>query len=114
MEIVETRVSNKQITALVDDEDYAELQQALIHRPDLGDLIPGSGGLRKVRWVQRGRGKRDGIRVIYYWYDPEHMIYMLLAYAKNEQENLTQDQMKILRKLIRREIRTWIRHCLTN
>lgn len=103
MEIVETRVFTKQITSLVDDEDYAELQQVLIRRPDLGYLIPGSGGLRKVRWVQRGRGKRGGIRVIHYWYDPEHMIYMLLAYAKNEQENLTQDQMKILRELIEDE-----------
>ncbi|OBS09602.1 type II toxin-antitoxin system RelE/ParE family toxin [Acidihalobacter prosperus] len=103
MEIVETSVFTRQITSLVDDEGYAELQHALIRRPDLGDLIPGSGGLRKVRWAQRGRGKRGGIRVIYYWYDPEHMIYMLLAYAKNEQENLMQDQIKVLRKLIEEE-----------
>jgi hypothetical protein len=103
MEIVETSLFTRQIKELIEDESYAELQLALVRRPDLGDLIPGSGGLRKVRWSQAGRGKRGGIRVIYYWYSPDDLIYMLLAYAKSTQENLTQEQLKILRKLVEEE-----------
>jgi hypothetical protein len=103
MEIVETSLFTRQIKELIEDESYAELQLALVRRPDLGDLIPGSGGLRKVRWSQAGRGKRGGIRVIYYWYSPDDLIYMLLAYAKSTQENLTQEQLKILRKLVGEE-----------
>jgi hypothetical protein len=103
MEIIETSVFTRQIRDLIEDDDYAELQLALVGRPDLGDLIPRSGGLRKVRWGQAKRGKRGGIRVIYYWHGPDDVIYMLLAYAKSSQENLTPEQLKLLRRLVREE-----------
>jgi hypothetical protein len=89
---------------LITDDEYAELQFALIQRPEQGAVIPGSGGIRKIRWAGSGRGKRGGIRVIYYWQVDEHQIFMLLAYAKNTQDNLTPAQLTILRKLVEQEI----------
>lgn len=103
MEIIETSVFTRQIRELISDEEYGELQFALIQRPDLGDIIQHSGGIRKVRWAGSGRGKRGGIRVIYYWQVSEHQIFMLLAYPKNQRDNLTPAQLKLLRKLVEEE-----------
>jgi len=103
MEIIETSVFTRKIKELLSDEEYGELQFALVQYPDLGNVIPQSGGIRKVRWAGSGRGKRGGIRVIYYWQVSEHQIYMLLAYAKNEVDNLTPSQLKTLRKLVDEE-----------
>jgi len=71
--------------------------------PDVGDLIPRSGRLRKLRIALPGRGKRGGARVIYYWVTAKSQIYMLLAYVKNEQEDLTEEQLKTLRILVKQE-----------
>lgn len=75
----------------------------LVARPDAGDLIPRSGGLRKIRIAASGRGKRGGARVIYYWIVAKDQIYMLFAYAKNAQDDLSEDQLKTLRALVRQE-----------
>jgi mRNA-degrading endonuclease RelE of RelBE toxin-antitoxin system len=76
---------------------------ALLSKPDLGAIIPGSGGLRKVRWSGKGQGKRGGVRVIYYWVKIQDRILMLLIYAKAEQDDLTPDQLKVLRRIIEEE-----------
>ena len=102
MIIIETSVFTRRIKELMGDEDYAELQAVLIHRPDIGDLIPQSGGLRKIRWKQKGKGKRGGVRIIYYWMTVDDQIWMLYAYAKTRQENLTKDQLDTLRKIVSR------------
>ena len=103
MEIIETSIFTRKIRELISDEEYGELQFALIQRPDTGAVIPQSGGIRKIRWSGSGRGKRGGIRVIYYWYVNEQQIYMLLAYAKNEQANFSAAQLKVLKKLVEEE-----------
>jgi hypothetical protein len=100
MEIIETSVFTRQIQLLLTDEAYRELQIALVARPDVGAIIVGSGGIRKVRWSARGRGKRGGARVIYYWAVKADQLLMLLAYAKNEQEDLSPEQLKMLRTLV--------------
>ena len=87
------------------DELYAGLQEAIIRAPDIGDIIPGSGGLRKVRWKVAGRGKRGGVRVIYYWITQEDQIYMLFAYKKAKQENITKPQLKLLKQLVEEELK---------
>ena len=103
MVIIETSIFTRQVQSLLDDDSYRHLQINLILRPDAGDLIPGGGGLRKIRWGARGHGKRGGVRVIYYWAVQQDRILLLLLYAKNEQENLTADQLKVLRKIVEEE-----------
>lgn len=101
MEFIETPIYTKQITELLDDEEYKELQTFLVEHPKSGDLIQKSGGLRKIRWKSENTGKSGGIRNIYYYYENEHTIYMLLAYKKGRQDNLTDKELSILKKLIK-------------
>lgn len=103
VEFVETPIFTKQITRLLDDACYRRLQVTLALQPNSGDVIRGGGGLRKIRWSARGRGKRGGIRVIYYRIE-ENQIYMLFAYQKNQQEDLTVEQLKVLSALIAEEL----------
>jgi hypothetical protein len=103
MVIIETSVFTRRIKELLDDDSYSELQGHLIHAPDAGDVIRNSGGIRKVRWSAKGHGKRGGVRVIYYWQVSADQIYMLYVYPKNEQENLTPEQLKVLRKHVKEE-----------
>jgi len=93
----------RQITELLSNEELNALQWALMANPESGDLIRGSGGLRKLRWAGSGRGKRGGLRVIYYWHVPDRIILLLLAYPKNEQETLTPAQTKFLKAIIDNE-----------
>ncbi len=102
MIIVETTVFTRIITDLLTDDEYLELQEAIVNRPDIGDLIKGSGGLRKVRWKTAFSGKRGGIRVIYYWVVDDHHIRMLYAYPKGKQEDLTKDQLAQLKAIVER------------
>ena len=104
MVIMETPVFTRQIQAIMPDETYRALQEALIRNPHLGAEIPGSGGLRKVRWLVPGKGKRGGARIIYFWIRRSEQIYMLLAYTKSRQDNLTEDQVKTLNALVAQEL----------
>lgn len=100
MIFIETSIFTKEIQRLVSDDIYRTLQSALMLRPDAGSLIRGGSGLRKVRWNLPGSGKRGSLRTIYYW-DPPDIIYMLFPYRKNEQEDLTMDQIKLLRGMVK-------------
>ena len=82
------------------DDELRELQRLLIEHPDAGDLMRGSKGLRKVRWALPGRGKRGGARVIYFWRSAAGTIYLLYAYAKNDQAELSAQQRKMLSEWI--------------
>ena len=105
MHVVETPIFTREITELLPDDEYRGVQLALLFRPEQGPLIPRGGGLRKIRWKRSGAGKRGGLRLIYFW-DKEHdTIYMLLVYPKNEQEDLTPSQLRILSKLVREELK---------
>ena len=106
LEFRETNVFTRDITVLLSDDEYAELQGALIVDPEAGDIIKETSGLRKLRWSQqrRGKGKRGGIRVIYYWYVPGSLIYMLLAYSKDEQDDLSATQKRVLVRLVKEEL----------
>ncbi len=85
---IETKLFTKLITGYLSDEEYSQLQQTLIKNPEAGDLVPGSGGVRKLRWGVKGRGKRGGVRVIYYVRTHRGQIWMLTVYAKNVAENI--------------------------
>lgn len=86
-------------------EDYRQLQMALLLRPAQGDLIQGSGGLRKIRWRRPGMGKRGGLRIIYFWEEMSETFYMLTVYRKNDQEDLTPKQIVIMRRLVKEEFK---------
>jgi hypothetical protein len=105
MRFVETPVFTATITGLTDDDSYRRLQIALMLRPEQGPVIPGSSGLRKVRWAGRGVGKRGGLRIIYYWSRTEAAFYMLYAYAKAAQGDLTPTQTRALGRLVREEFK---------
>lgn len=105
MVIVESPIFTKVISAILDDEGHRGMQNALVENPALGAVIPHSGGLRKMRWGVEGRGKRGGIRVIYYWWTGKGQIYLLYAYQKNTQTDLTQEQIRQLGKLVEQELR---------
>ena len=100
--MVETTVFTSLIAQLMHDDQYRELQERLIENPGIGDLIQGSAGLRKIRWKLTGRGKRGGVRVIYYWAVSADQIRMLYVYSKSDQKDLTKDQLKVLRQLVER------------
>ncbi len=102
MVIIETNVFTRRIKELMSDDEYKLLQESLINRPDVGVVIQGTGGLRKLRWKLEGRGKSGGVRIIYYWVSADDQIYMLYSYPKNEQEELTADQKKLLKKMVER------------
>jgi hypothetical protein len=105
MRFVETPVFTAQITAALDDLSDRKLQLALLLRPEQGVLIQGSGGLRKLRWAGSGRGKRGGVRVIYFWHPEDEVFYMLYVYPKNEQSDLTPAQVRILRRLVEEQFK---------
>lgn len=103
MIFVETAVFTRQIKALVSDEEYAAFQRELAADPEAGDVIAGTGGLRKIRLAARGRGKRGGARVIYFYFVANDRIAMLLAYAKGVKDDLTVSEKRILAGIIK----TW-------
>ncbi len=102
MVIIETRTFTRCIKELMSDDEYRALQETLVNRPGIGDIVQGTGGLRKVRWKQEGHGKSGGVRVIYYWMTEDEQLYMLYVYPKSKQEDLTADQKKALRTIVER------------
>ena len=105
MRFVETPFFTEAIVELVSDDEYSHLQAALLTRPDLGVVIPGSGGLRKVRWRAHGRGKHGGLRVIYFWQPNPDVLFMLYAYRKSEAGDLTASQLRALGRIVAEEFR---------
>ena len=94
---VETPIFYRRVQQLLADDEYAEMQLFLAARPDAGSIIKGSGGLRKLRWASSGRGKRGGLRVIYYWWVAKDRISLLLVYPKSQMDDLTAGQLKQLK-----------------
>ena len=101
---IETPNFTKQIKSLIADDAYAEFQQELSADPEQGDLIRGSGGVRKVRWAKENTGKSSGIRVIYYWVSEDDHIFLLVAYPKSVKDNLTDKETAILRQLVKEQL----------
>jgi mRNA-degrading endonuclease RelE of RelBE toxin-antitoxin system len=100
---VELSPFTRNIYRYLSDDEYDTVQQFLLAFPDAGALIPGTRGCRKLRWRIEGRGKRGGIRIIYYWRRTHDEIWMLSVYAKNEEENLPSHFIRRLRDEINDE-----------
>jgi len=91
---VETSIFTRRAEKLLTEEEHEELVFYLAVHPLSGDEIPGTGGVRKLRFGSRDRGKSGGVRVIYYFFDEENPLYALLLYGKNEQVDLTPQQKR--------------------
>jgi len=91
---VETKLFTRLVQEYLSDDDYSRLQQALAADPEVGSVIPGSGGVRKMRWSVAGRGKRGGLRIIYFLRTRHGQIWMLTLYAKNVAENIPAHVLK--------------------
>jgi len=105
MTFIETQIFTSLVNQYLSGEEYRILQTSLLIRPKQGALIPGAGGLRKLRFGTGTRGKRSGLRVIYYWHGTDETIYLLLIYPKSRTEDLTREQLKVLSLLVREEFK---------
>lgn len=105
MRFIETSVFTSSLRRHLDDEQYRAMQLALALRPEQGALIPGGNGLRKLRWGAEGRGKRGGVRTIYYWAADDDVCYMVYMYAKIEQGDLTATQLHALARVVKEEFK---------
>ncbi|MEO7742011.1 MAG: hypothetical protein ABIR98_03650 [Usitatibacter sp.] len=90
----------------LDDEAFRRLQHELLENPDSGDVIPGTGGLRKVRFAdaRRGKGKRGGLRIIYFWWKQGCQCWFFALYDKDEFDDLSQKQKRILKGMLEAEL----------
>jgi hypothetical protein len=102
MEFIEASAFTRSVHHYLDDESYRALQAELAANPERGEVIPGSGGFRKVRWAdtRRGKGRRGGLRVIYFYFEFEQQIWLMTLYGKNEAADLTTKEKKVLKTAI--------------
>lgn len=100
MVFIETAYFTRIVADYLSDGEQGELQTYLVEHPDDGDIIKGSGGIRKIRWGAKGKGKSGGVRVIYFWRTARAHIYLLSIYGKNEASNLTAKEKEYLKKLV--------------
>jgi mRNA-degrading endonuclease RelE of RelBE toxin-antitoxin system len=100
--LAETAVFMRQADALWTEDERREFVDFIARNPEAGDLIPASGGVRKVRWGRQGSGKRGGVRVIYFYHDPAMPLYLLMIYAKARRDDLSPDARRTVQVLVAR------------
>jgi mRNA-degrading endonuclease RelE of RelBE toxin-antitoxin system len=103
MIFIETSVFTKLLPDYLSDDDYRSMQWYLFEHPEAGTIIPGSGGIRKIRWSQEGKGKRGGVRVIYSWKKSAYEIWLITIYAKNEKATIPGHMLKKISEEIKNE-----------
>ncbi len=106
MEFIEAPAFTRHLSDYLSDDEYRALQAELGTNPELGDLMPGTGGFRKMRWadVRRGKGRRGGLRIIYYHFKSDHQIWLMTAYDKDEASDLSPKEKKALKAAIEGEL----------
>lgn len=109
MSVVETPEFLAATQRIMDEEERGLLVDYLARNPLAGELIPGTGGVRKLRWALDGRGKRGGARVVYYFHSDAMPLFALTAYAKNERANISQSDRNDLRRLTALLVESYLR-----
>ncbi len=106
MEFFEAPAFARHLANYLDDEDYRRLQTDLAANPELGDVMPSTGGFRKMRWAdtRRKKGRRGGLRIIYFHFKADTQIWLMTIYDKNEAADLTQSEKKALKAAIEMEV----------
>jgi hypothetical protein len=107
MEFVEAPAFTRHVCDYLGEDEYQALQNQLAANPELGDLMPGTGGFRKLRWTdpRRGKGKRGGLRIIYYFFLSDQVIWLMALYGKDEASDLTSYEKKALKSALEAELR---------
>lgn len=107
MEFFEAPAFTRYVSRYLNDDEYRAMQGRLAAAPEAGDMIPGTGGFRKLRWAdpKRGKGRRGGLRVIYYYFSGEDQVWLMTLYDKNEASDLRPNQKQALKSAIDGEIR---------
>lgn len=107
MEFFEALPFTRYLSDYMADEEYVSLQYLLAQNPQLGDVMPGTGGFRKLRWAdpRRGKGRRGGLRIIYYHFPAEQQIWLMTLYGKDEADDLTAEEKRALRTAIAAELK---------
>lgn len=100
MEFIESSIFTKYVHDYLSDDEYFGLQNFLLKYPEFGKVVPGSGGVRKVRWAMAGKGKSGGVRVIYYFKRQDDEIWLLTIYSKSETENIPAHLLRQIAKEI--------------
>jgi hypothetical protein len=105
LQFVEAPAFSRYRENYLDDDGFRELQRFVAENPEAGDLIPGAGGVRKLRWVdtRRGKGKRGGLRIVYYCFLSDEEIWLLTLYGKDEVSDLSKDEKSQLKRALEAE-----------
>jgi hypothetical protein len=107
MQFVEAPAFTRHVSDYLDADEYRELQTGLVNNPEQGDLMPGTGGFRKLRWAdpRRGKGRRGGLRIVYYHFKADQQIWLMTIYDKNEAADLTPKEKRTLRAAVDAELK---------
>jgi len=103
MIFIETSLFTRLLPNYLSDDEYRSLQWHLLEHPEAGNIVRGSGGVRKIRWSQEGKGKKGGVRVVYYWKKSAHEIWLLTIYSKGERATIPGHILKKIAKEIKNE-----------
>jgi hypothetical protein len=108
MGFVEAPAFSRHVADYLEDDAYRAFQVSLAENPLVGDVMPGTGGFRKVRWAdpRRGKGRRGGLRIIYFYFETERQIWLMTLYDKSEASDLSAREKKILKTAIDAELKT--------
>jgi hypothetical protein len=106
LEFVESPPFTRHLSEYLNEDAYREMQVRLSENPEMGDLMPGTGGFRKMRWAdaRRSKGRRGGLRIIYYHFSSDHQIWLMTLYGKDDASDLTAQQKKALKLAIEEEL----------
>jgi mRNA-degrading endonuclease RelE of RelBE toxin-antitoxin system len=106
MEFIEAPAFTRYVSEYLPDDEYRQLQNQLVISPELGDMMPGTGGFRKLRWAdpKRGKGRRGGLRIIYYYFLTDQQIWLMTLYDKDEASDLSPKVKKALKGAIENEL----------